>query len=797
MDAFGNFIISTVATAPDPASSGTTLSINSADSTLFIEVTGTTDVDAVVWPSGVEPRRDNAEIIRLTLISDGDYTIARAQQGTLAKNIAVGWNIMVGLTAKSIQDILDLIDGKVDTSELLNYSLIDGSRPFTGAVEGVMPTLSTHLATKEYVDSSLSFREDFFFNNTVSDIGGIYYKMGGATGEVASTLTLAGLSTGSEVELVNFITDAGFPGVNNLKHGVYHCHVHAEKTAGIKSVRVFFKLYSRTSGGVETLHATSEVSEEITDLVEVDVHANVVADVAIATTDRFVVKWFAIVGAAGSTPTLALSMEGDTAARLSIPTSSETLSSVFIRQDGTKDFTGIQSYSSHPTFTADTQLVDKKYVDDNAGGGAVDSVNGDTGVVVLDQDDIGDGITYKQYSSTEKTKLAGIEEGAEVNDVNSVNGEVGVVVLNQDSIVDGVTYKQYSQTEKTKLAGIETGAQVNTVASVNGATGVVVLDMDDFLDGVANKVYTADEQAKLNAIEANATYYTDEMAQDAVGGIVADTDDVDLAYADATPSLTASLKTTAITAKTEDSTPDHDADYLLSYDASAATFKKILPSNLFAKGSLIKRTIYNTGSGTHTLDASTKMVFVQVQGGGGAGGGAGGASSNTAAGSGGWSGAYCEKLILSPSASYSYAVGVGGSPGADGGNNGGNGGDSTFSDGGSTVMSAAGGVGGIGMAAGTALGTSNEDSAAMGATGGDINFPARNGSPGIRLSGTVAVSGKGGDSMFGQGGGGLDANAHGRNGAGYGAGGGGSREGSSNAHGGSGGGGVIIVWEFA
>jgi len=45
-------------------------------------------------------------------------------------------------------------------------------------------------------------------------------------------------------------------------------------------------------------------------------------------------------------------------------------------------------------------------------GGAVDSVNSQTGTVILTQDSIGDGTTYKQYSQTEKTKLAGIEASA-------------------------------------------------------------------------------------------------------------------------------------------------------------------------------------------------------------------------------------------------------------------------------------------------------------------------------------------------------------------------------------------------
>lgn len=36
----------------------------------------------------------------------------------------------------------------------------------------------------------------------------------------------------------------------------------------------------------------------------------------------------------------------------------------YLRTDGTRNLTGIQSYAVHPSFTADTQLVDKKYVDD-------------------------------------------------------------------------------------------------------------------------------------------------------------------------------------------------------------------------------------------------------------------------------------------------------------------------------------------------------------------------------------------------------------------------------------------------
>ena len=63
-----------------------------------------------------------------------------------------------------------------------------------------------------------------------------------------------------------------------------------------------------------------------------------------------------------------------------------------------------------------------EYREDDAGAGGVTSVNGDSGpAVTLTQDDVADGTTYKQYSQTEKTKLAGIEAGAEVNNISTAN----------------------------------------------------------------------------------------------------------------------------------------------------------------------------------------------------------------------------------------------------------------------------------------------------------------------------------------------------------------------------------------
>ena len=71
---------------------------------------------------------------------------------------------------------------------------------------------------------------------------------------------------------------------------------------------------------------------------------------------------------------------------------------------------------------ADVAIVDIGVVglgSSGGGSGAVDSVNGETGVVVLNQDEVLDGTTHKQFSATEQTKLAGIATGATANDTDA------------------------------------------------------------------------------------------------------------------------------------------------------------------------------------------------------------------------------------------------------------------------------------------------------------------------------------------------------------------------------------------
>ncbi len=112
-------------------------------------------------------------------------------------------------------------------------------------------------------------------------------------------------------------------------------------------------------------------------------------------------------------------------------------------------------------------------------------------------------------SSADKTKLDGIETGAQVNDVDSVNGQVGIVVLDADDIDDATTtHKFTTASDITKLAGIQAGAEVNQNAYSNfqvGATTISAGTKTDTLTLVAGSNITLTPNASTDTITIDAS----------------------------------------------------------------------------------------------------------------------------------------------------------------------------------------------------------------------------------------------------------------------------------------------------
>jgi len=94
----------------------------------------------------------------------------------------------------------------------------------------------------------------------------------------------------------------------------------------------------------------------------------------------------------------------------------------------------------------------------------VDSVNGQTGIVVLDTDDIDDSTQLNKYTTAgDISKLAGIEAGAQVNTVDSVNTKTGAVIINPDDLDDSATVNKFVTASQIIVidnqSGVNTGDQ--------------------------------------------------------------------------------------------------------------------------------------------------------------------------------------------------------------------------------------------------------------------------------------------------------------------------------------------------
>lgn len=100
-DQHKNFAYSTVATAPSPATSGTSLVVAAGHGTRFPAV----PFNASVWPIGVVPTPANAEVVRVTAISTDTFTITRAEETSSARSIIIGDQIAATITAKTLTDV--------------------------------------------------------------------------------------------------------------------------------------------------------------------------------------------------------------------------------------------------------------------------------------------------------------------------------------------------------------------------------------------------------------------------------------------------------------------------------------------------------------------------------------------------------------------------------------------------------------------------------------------------------------------------------------------------------------------
>lgn len=101
------------------------------------------------------------------------------------------------------------------------------------------------------------------------------------------------------------------------------------------------------------------------------------------------------------------------------------------------------------------------------------------------------------FTDAEQSKLSGIQTGAEVNAVDSVNTQTGAVVLDADDIDDASTaHKFATAAQLSKLDGIEANADVTDATNVAAAGAAMTANnLSDLADASAARTNLDVDQA--------------------------------------------------------------------------------------------------------------------------------------------------------------------------------------------------------------------------------------------------------------------------------------------------------------
>ena len=152
IDARRNFALSSVAVAPTPAASGLALDLVIGGGALM----PTPPFNAVCWPEGAMPLASNAEIMRVGSITGDSVALsARGQEGTSAQQIAVGWQFADMLTAKTIEDLKNMVEAetaRAEAAESANTTAISAETTRAESAEGTLTTaVASAITTAETV----------------------------------------------------------------------------------------------------------------------------------------------------------------------------------------------------------------------------------------------------------------------------------------------------------------------------------------------------------------------------------------------------------------------------------------------------------------------------------------------------------------------------------------------------------------------------------------------------------------------------------------------------------------------
>lgn len=163
----------------------------------------------------------------------------------------------------------------------------------------------------------------FFLSNDADGVIAGYSKLYDKKSSLGTLATITASAVSADDTLIEeFITESTQPDFTTLVAGIYDLHIHANVSAvtGNNTIRLYYKLYKRTTGDVETLLITSEQTNVLgTSETQYVIGGNLDEDETIDASDRLVLKIYANVDTVGgANPDVNLYVEGVTASRIAI-----------------------------------------------------------------------------------------------------------------------------------------------------------------------------------------------------------------------------------------------------------------------------------------------------------------------------------------------------------------------------------------------------------------------------------------------------------------------------------------------
>jgi len=194
-------------------------------------------------------------------------------------------------------------------------------------------------------------------------------------------------------------------------------------------------------------------------------------------------------------------------------TISSVTSDFYIQKTGIIDFVGIQSYDSHKSFTSDTQLIDKKYVDDvvleqiNILSGSVNEQINILSGSVIEQ------INYLSGSVNEQINVLSESVNEQINILSGFASEQ--INILSGSINEQINVLSESVTEQINYLSGSINEQINHLSG--SAIGLDTINFNGLLSINDNQVQhafdTLDKITTTNIPEGNNLYYTDARAR--------------------------------------------------------------------------------------------------------------------------------------------------------------------------------------------------------------------------------------------------------------------------------------------